>query len=97
MGTSHAPNLLPRMREMGSNQFVSVVLKRYDWGIPATRAGGANANMDSLIEAIIQRKEGALTMPAWEGEPSVSAHIVDLYAYLSARTEGTQGPGRPVP
>jgi hypothetical protein len=25
----------------------------------------------------------------------VSAHIVDLYAYLSARAEGTQGPGRP--
>jgi hypothetical protein len=34
-------------------------------------------------------------MPAWDGNPMVSAHIVDLYAYLSARAEGTQGPGRP--
>lgn len=29
------------------------------------------------------------------GEPSVGAHILDLYAYLSARVHGTQGPGRP--
>jgi hypothetical protein len=25
----------------------------------------------------------------------VNAHIVDLYAYVSARAQGTQGPGRP--
>lgn len=96
-GTDKAPNLLVRTREMGENQFVSVVLKRYDWGLPAARAGGNTATMDSLVEAIVQRKEGALTMRAWEGEPTVSAHIVDLYAYLSARAEGTQGPGRPAP
>lgn len=96
-GTDKAPNLLVRTREMGENQFVSVVLKRYDWGLPAARAGGHTATMDSLVEAIVQRKEGALTMRAWEGEPTVSAHIVDLYAYLSARAEGTQGPGRPAP
>jgi hypothetical protein len=29
------------------------------------------------------------------GVPPVNAHIVDLYAYLSARARGTQGPGRP--
>ena len=27
-------------------------------------------------------------MPAWQGEPKVDAHIVDLYAYLAARAEG---------
>ena len=43
----------------------------------------------------MQRREAALTMPAWEGEPRVNAHIVDLYTYLSPRAEGTQGPGRP--
>ncbi len=96
-GTDKAPNLLVRTREMGANQFVSVVLKRYDWGLPAARAGGDTATLDSLVEAIVQRKEGVLTMRAWEGEPSVNAHIVDLYAYLSARAEGTQGPGRPAP
>jgi hypothetical protein len=34
-------------------------------------------------------------MPAWQGEPIVIVHIVDLYAYLSARAQGAQGSGRP--
>jgi hypothetical protein len=50
---------------------------------------------DSLVEKIVQGKEGSVTMPAWQGDPAVTAHIIDLYAYLSARAEGTQGPGRP--
>lgn len=37
------------------------------------------------------------TMPAWDGKPIVTTHIVDLHAYLSARAQGTQGPGRPLP
>ena len=45
----------------------------------------------------MQRQQGALSMPAWQGEPRVNAHIMDLYAYLSARAEGRQGPGRPTP
>jgi mono/diheme cytochrome c family protein len=94
-GTAGGPDLLPRLREMGPRRFVSVVLSRYDWSIPAARAGSESAARDALIEAILRRKEGMLTMPAWEGEPRVTAHIVDLYSYLSARAEGTQGPGRP--
>ncbi|MGE5450504.1 MAG: c-type cytochrome [Acidobacteriota bacterium] len=95
LGTDKAPNLLQRVHDMGSHQFVSVVLKRYDWGLPTARVNGDTATMDTLVDAIVQRKEGALTMQAWEGEPRVNAHIADLYAYLSARSDGTQGPGRP--
>lgn len=95
-GTAGAPDLLPRVREMGSRRFVSLVLQRYDWNLPVAQARGEGVAREALIEEIVQRKEKyMLTMPAWEGEPVVSAHIVDLYAYLSARAEGTQGPGRP--
>jgi hypothetical protein len=80
---------------MGARQFVSLVLTRYDWGLPAAQASRDSAAREALIEKIVQRKEDALTMPAWQGEPRVTAHIVDLYAYLSARAEGTQGPDRP--
>jgi len=97
-GAAGGPDLLPRVREMGSRQFVSLVLKRYDWNLPAAQASSEGAAREALIEDILQRKEDyMLMMPAWEGEPRVSAHIVDLYAYLSARAQDTQGPGRPAP
>lgn len=94
-GTAGGPDLLPRVREMGPRRFVSLVLMRYDWNLPVAQASGDSAAREALIEKIVQRKEDALTMPAWQGEPRVTAHIVDLYAYLSARAEGTQGPDRP--
>lgn len=94
-GAAGGPDLLPRVREMGPRRFVSLVLMRYDWNLPAAKAGGDSAAREALIEGVVQRKEGMLTMPAWQGEPRVTAHIVDLYAYLSARAQGTQGPDRP--
>ena len=93
-GTANAPNLLLRVGEMGKNRFVGLVLHRYDWSLPPAAAGDAR---EAQIERILQRNDAALTMPAWQGEPTVSAHIVDLYAYLSARAQGSQGPGRPTP
>jgi cytochrome c5 len=97
-GAAGGPELLPRVRDMGSRQFVSLVLKRYDWNLPPEQASSQGAAREALIEDILQRKGNyMLTMPAWDGEPVVTAHIADLYAYLSARAQGTQGPGRPAP
>jgi mono/diheme cytochrome c family protein len=90
-GSGKGPNLLPIVGVMGPEEFVSVVLHRYEWNLPATEGRERKA----VVEGVMQRKEGALTMPAWQGEPRVEAHIVDLFAYLSARAEGTQGGGRP--
>jgi mono/diheme cytochrome c family protein len=96
-GTERGPDLLPRVREMGPRQFVNLVLFRYDWNLPAARAGADNAAREALVEQILQRREQTQQMPAWQGEPRVEVHIADLYAYLSARAQGTQGPGRPAP
>lgn len=96
-GTERAPDLLPRVREMGPQRFVGLVLRRYDWALPAAEARSEGAAREALIESVLQRRSGALTMPAWQTEPQVNAHIADLYAYLSARAQGTQGPGRPQP
>jgi len=93
-GTGRAPDLLPRVQQMGPRRFVGLVLKRYDWNLPPPAAG---QTMDTLIDDVMQRKEPGISMPAWEDNPSVSGHIADLYAYLSARAEGTQGKGRPLP
>lgn len=96
-GTAKGPDLLPRVGQMGPHRFVNLVLRRYDWSMPASQAGSEGAAREAFIEGIVQRREGALAMPAWQGEPRVNAHIADLYAYLSARAQGTQGPGRPAP
>ena len=95
MGTAGGPDLLPRVGDMVPHQFVSLVLKRYDWSHAGVQPGSTGAARDAMVEDIVQRRRFVLTMPAWEGEPSVSVHIVDLYAYLSGRAQGTQGPGRP--
>jgi hypothetical protein len=45
----------------------------------------------------MERRDQPLAMPAWRDEPRVNAHVLDLYAYLSARSEGRLGTGKPVP
>jgi cytochrome c2 len=95
-GTAGAPDLLPKVREMGMRQFVGLVLMRYDWGLPVAQAS-KSADREALIDELLTRKQYMLTMPEWQGEPRVNAHIVDLYAYLSARADGSQGVGRPSP
>ncbi len=97
LGTAKAPNLLPRVHDMGQRRFVGLVLKRYDWNLPPDQAKKDGPSLDALVEQIMQHQGPVVTMPEWQGEPRVTAHITDLFAYLSARAQGTQGLGRPVP
>lgn len=94
-GTAGAPDLLPKVRDMGPRQFVSLVLQRYDWSAQLGVGKLQGPAADAMADDLLQRKGHMLTMPAWQTEPSVNAHIADIYAYLSARAQGTQGPGRP--
>ena len=96
-GTANAPNLLERVQEMGPRRFVGLVLRRYDWALPAGELRAEGAAREALVESVLERRTGALIMPAWQSEPEVNAHIADLYAWLAARAEGSQGPGRPAP
>ncbi len=93
-GGDGAPDLTLRVRDLGPQRFVDLVLRRYDWESAAAPPGTPR---ETLVDEIVARERGALTMPAWQGEPVVTAHIADLYAYLSARAAGTLGPGRPAP
>jgi hypothetical protein len=93
-GMAGAPDLLARMRTLGPREFADRVLLRYDWSNilpPDVRS----ADRAAYVDDVVRRRKGEMAMPAWQGEPRVSAHVIDLYAYLSARSEGTQGAGRP--
>lgn len=91
-GVAGQRDLLPTLRDMTPRRFVAVVLNRYDLGLVASESRG-----DARVDAVVRRTDGLLTMPAWDGEPVVTAHVMDLYAYLAARADGTQGRGRPAP
>lgn len=95
LGSAGAPDLLPRVAAMGPRQFVSLVLTRYDWNNAIDKSRNDAAAQEAVVDQVLQRKEPALVMPAWGTEPSVNTHIADLYAYLSARSQGSQGTGRP--
>ena len=96
-GGDRAPDLLPIVRDLNPRQFAALVLKRYDLGSGMARRTEDRSTIDTRIEDIMRRSEAPIEMPAWQGEPAVNAHILDLYAYLSARAEGklgTQAPQR---
>jgi cytochrome c553 len=96
-GMANAPSLLTRMQTLGPRQFTSLVLYRYDvtlQGQPATSPDARQAR-EAQVDSVMARQNPPLLMPAWQSEPRVSAHILDLYAYLSARSEGRTGPGKP--
>lgn len=94
-GGAQAPDLTQVVRTMGERRFAKLVLLRYDWQFSPSPGGRDEAAFEALLDEIMRRKEGALTMPAWQGEPVVTAHILDVYSFLAARGDGTQGPGRP--
>ncbi len=94
-GTGLAPDLVARMSDMGPRRFAHLVLVRYDLDDTAPRARDDAAAREAQIEDILQRRDRPLAMPAWQGEPRVNSHILDLYAYLAARADGRQGTGRP--
>ena len=80
---------------MSSRQFAELVLKRYDLGNGLGKSSSNQTTVDTRIEDILRLKEPPMEMPAWQGEPAVNAHILDLYSYLSARADGRLPTGGP--
>jgi mono/diheme cytochrome c family protein len=80
LGSSGAPDLLPIVRDMGPRRFVGLVLRRYDMDAPTSLSSAAGAAREAWIDSVVARNVEPLTMPAWGGEPRVSAHTVDLHS-----------------
>jgi len=97
VGTSVAPNLLERIPNMTPRDFASKVMTSYRLVSPADD-GSAQARA-AVLEEILRRDRsaalGQVLMPAWGGDAKVPPHVLDLYAYLSARAAGDLGPGEP--
>jgi quinoprotein dehydrogenase-associated probable ABC transporter substrate-binding protein len=94
-GTDRAPNLLPRVQEMSPSRFVGAVLRRYKLLVPSAETAAEGGAREALVDEILQRRTGNVVMPAWDGDPNVKPHILDLYAYLRARADGALDERRP--
>ena len=102
LGTDVAPNLVERVKAMTPRAFVSKVLTSYRITMPAseTNTEDRSAVREAMIEEVMRQERGArglVIMPAWETDSKVRPHVLDLFAYLSARADGKLGPGRPTP
>jgi mono/diheme cytochrome c family protein len=95
VGTDLAPSLVDRIKSMTPRAFAAKVLTSYRLVPADDDSAGAR---DALLEEVMKRDRrarGFVVMPAWEGDPRVPVHVLDIYAYLSARADGAIGTGRP--
>lgn len=100
VGTGVAPNLVERIRGYTPRGFATKVLTSYRIArmAPGDMPPDSDSERAALVEEVMKRERSARgqpLMPAWDGDPAVPPHVLDLYAYLSARADGGLGPGRP--
>ena len=100
VGTDLAPNLVERVKTLTPRAFATKVLTSYRIVLPANDANteDRSAVREAMIEDVMRRERGArdqIVMPAWEADLNVKPHVLDLFAYLSARADGKLGPGKP--
>jgi hypothetical protein len=100
VGTDLAPNLVERVKTLTPRAFATRVLTSYRIVLPANEANTEDrtAAREAMVDEIMRRERGSrglIVMPAWETNPKVTPHVLDLYAYLSARADGKLGPGKP--
>ena len=100
VGTDLAPNLVERIKTMTPRAFAGKVLTSYRIALPSSEAKGEDRTgvRDAMLEEVMRQQRGArgqIVMPAWDTDAAVSPHVLDLFAYLSARADGKLGPGKP--
>lgn len=97
-GTDVAPDLRKSLKTMTQTEFANQLLARYRlFGTPGDAAPD-EALRESVNEEVLQQRRGErgqLVMPVYLADPGMKPHVLDLYAYLKARSDGAIGPGRP--
>lgn len=99
-GTDVAPNLVERIKFIPPRDFATKVMTSYRIVAPYGDISGDESNKyrEAVIEEVMRKQrgeKGTVNMPAWESDPKVKPHVLDLYAYLTARADGALGPGKP--
>ena len=99
-GTDAAPDLRQSLKSMTQAEFATKVLARYRILVPPADALSDEVLRESVIEEVLQQRRGErgrVVMPTWPDDPGMKPHILDLYAYLKARSDRAIGTGPPLP
>jgi len=96
-GTSVAPNLVEQVKRLSPRDFSIKVLTRYRITVSAQAASADDKSelREAFLQEVLRRERGDVLMPAWEIDPNVQPHVLDIYAYLRARADEALAPGRP--
>ena len=103
-GTDLAPNLVDRIKALTPREFATKVLTSYRLMQPEGKANAGPEEREEALQALIERVlkqdrsasgQMQMQMPAWQDNPRVRPHVLDLYAYLTARADGKLKPGEP--
>ena len=96
-GTSVGPNLVEKVKDLSAADFATKVLTRYriTLGFDEAAADDNTALRRAFLEQVLKYERGELIMPAWQRDPNVRPHILDIYGYLRARSDGVLDEGRP--
>jgi mono/diheme cytochrome c family protein len=99
VGSDMAPDLTQRIKEYTPRGFAAKVLTSYRiMAMPGLSGDDPAVERERMLEEVLKRERssrGQVVMPAWESDSAVPPHVLDLYAYLSARADGELGPGKP--
>jgi hypothetical protein len=100
VGTGKAPNLVERIKNYTPRGFAGKVLTSYriESLMPDDSTADSDADRQARLDDAMRRERtarGLPLMPGWEKSDDVPPHVLDLYAYLSARADGGLGPGKP--
>ena len=97
-GTDVAPDLRQSLKTMTQVEFANKILARYRILGPSPDVPPDESSRKSLANEVLQQRRGErgrVEMPVWLADPGMKPHVLDLYAYLKARSDGAIGPGRP--
>ncbi|MEQ1881041.1 MAG: hypothetical protein ABL878_08730 [Burkholderiales bacterium] len=70
------------------------MLSRYLILVPPSEAAFEQALRDSVMEEVLRQERGErgkIAMPAWVDNKAMAPHVLDIYAYLKARSDEAIG------
>lgn len=99
-GSRIAPDLRRSLATMNMAEFSNKVRTRYRVSLGLTESLLSDPARQAALAEIERQTRGEwkdAVMPAWQSDAAIDERVLDLHAYLRARSEGALGPGQPVP